>query len=384
MKNLTKKLLACALVLPALLTACGGGGGSSGGASSSLVSAVMSPGSRTNTVANYAAADLNGDGLEDVVVSGWNTDVLTAYVYIFIQNSDGTLTDKTSNLLANNVIEGSQRVLISDFDSDGHVDIFIPGFGDGTQIYGAHSVMFWGSTGQYVREDWTDRNAAHGACIADLNNDGKTDLLVAGTSYSNSVGGVYINNGNRHFTLNTTTLPSSYFEACASINTGSSNVVYFAGGNATSGYRDTIATIDYSLNTTSLGLQVNNALDSIDVVVADLNADGQKEFVVSLNGINVPDPGPRELISTSGVVLSTLETKRSGFYGRALTTSMVFFSGDTNNASVFSGLTKYKPASFTDMASSTQGFMDAFVYQNSQGKIYMLELLNGVYKTREM
>ncbi len=156
----------------------------------------MSIGSHTNQVATYAAGDLNGDGLEDVVVSGWNADAATAYVYIFTQNTDGTLTDKTSQLLANNVIEGSNRIEIADFDADGHMDIFIPGFRDGLRIYGAHSVMFWGATGQYVREDWADVNSAHGACIADMNNDGKPDLLVGGAAYNdNAVGGVYINNG---------------------------------------------------------------------------------------------------------------------------------------------------------------------------------------------
>lgn len=373
-----------------MLAACGGGGGGSAGTTApqatQTISTVMSVGSHINQVATYAAGDLNGDGLEDVVVSGWNADAATAYVYIFTQNTDGTLTDKTSQLLANNVIEGSQRVLIGDFDVDGHVDIFIPGFGDGTRIYGAHSVMFWGATGQYVREDWADVNSAHGACIADMNNDGKPDLLVGGAAYNdNAVGGVYINNGNRQFTLNTTVLPNNDFEACAVIKTSTTNVVYFAGGNSVTGYRDNITTYDFSLNATStIGMQSDNTLDTIDVVIADLNGDGQSEFVLSVNGINVPDAGPRKTLTSSGTAVATLESKRSGFYGRALSNTSVFFSGDTNNASVFQGQTKYKPTAFTDMAVGTQSFMDAFVYQNAQGKLYMLELLNGVYKTREM
>ena len=183
------------ILLTLVLTACGGGGGGGGASPATPVSSLSTVAHITNanTVNNITAADLNGDGLEDIVVSGWNYDVLTAYVYIFIQNADGSLTDKTHDLLSNNVIEGSQRILVADFDSDGHIDIFVPGFGDGSQIYAAHSIMFWGSSGQYIREVWSDKNAAHGACIGDLNNDGKMDILAAGGGFSGGdVGGMRI------------------------------------------------------------------------------------------------------------------------------------------------------------------------------------------------
>jgi hypothetical protein len=118
------------VIATSLIVGCGGGGGGSagGGTPSPQISSVMNIGSHTNQVTTYAAGDLNGDGLEDVVVSGWNVDSTTAYVYVMLQNSDGTLTDKTSQLLANNVIEGSQRILIGDFDADGHVDRTCPNF----------------------------------------------------------------------------------------------------------------------------------------------------------------------------------------------------------------------------------------------------------------
>jgi hypothetical protein len=383
------RTVATLVIATLLIVGCGGGGGGSAGGGSPTpstpqVSSVMNIGSHVNQVATYAAGDLNGDGLEDVVVSGWNSDVATAYVYIMMQNSDGTLTDRTSQLLANNVVEGSQKILIGDFDSDGHVDIFIPGFGDGSRIYGAHSVMFWGSSSQYVREDWTDVNSAHGACIADMNNDGKPDLLVAGSSFNdNAVGGVYLNNGNRHFTLNTTALPSSYFTACAVIANGNSNTIYFSNAHAVAGYADVISTFDFSLNTlASVPLQ-NQAVDTIDAMVADLDGNGQKDFVLSVDTSNTT--GERIIVSITGATVATVESgKYSTYYARALSNTSVFFAGDTNNASVFNGLTKYKASSFADMAASTQSFIDAFVYQNAQGKLYMLELLNGVYKTREM
>jgi hypothetical protein len=340
-----------------------------------------------------AVADLNGDGLDDVVVSGWTFDVSTTNIFIFIQNADGSLTDKTSTLITNNVIGGSQRVLIADFDQDGHNDIFIPGFGDGSRIYGRHSVMFWGGA-TFTRQDWTDVNAAHGACMGDVNNDGKMDLLVAGggASQENDVGGVYINNGARSFTLNTTMLAHNYFATCAVIKEASSSTIYLGNNDIVAGYRDAIVAYDFNLNTLStLGLQSNTTLDTVNAIAADINNDGHLDFVISQNGINVPDPGPRAyLLYTSANTYAapvTLESARSGFYDRALTingTPSIFFSGDVNNASVFVGTTKYKANDFTAMNNSNSANV-AEVYQNAvNGNIYMLELINGTFYTQEM
>ena len=368
------------LLLTLVLTACGGGGGGSGTASSaaSVRSTVLST-IRTNTVYTEAVGDLNGDGLDDVVVSGWNSDSATAYVYVFIQNSDGTLTDRTS-LLPNNVIAGSQRVLIADFDSDGHMDIFIPGFGDGSAMTRQNSVMFWGSSGSYIRNDWTDNSMAHGACIGDINNDGRTDILIAGS-------GAWINNGGRAFTLNNI-FTNNYFTACAVVKEATSSTVYLANNNSVAGYRDAIVVYDFSLTAISnTGYQSDNNYDTIDVVAADLTGDGNKDFVISLNGIAINATGPRQVLAYTGAntysYSTTLGSGRSLYYAHRLTINgadSVFFSGDAQNASVYRGSTQYRSSMF-----SGNSFDPVNVYQNtSNGKMYMLQLTNGTFYTQEI
>ena len=69
------------LVIPALavaLTGCGGGGGAGSGGSAiqaiSLIPTVISQYKNeinSGTVFNSTVADLNGDGLDDIVLSGW-------------------------------------------------------------------------------------------------------------------------------------------------------------------------------------------------------------------------------------------------------------------------------------------------------------------------
>jgi hypothetical protein len=375
------------ILLTLVLTACGGGPGGSGGAGGSAASGgailVASIGSQTNLVYNEAVGDINGDGLEDVVVSGWNSDSPTAYLHVYTQNSNGTLSDQTSTLLSNNVIKGSQRVLIADFNRDGHTDIFVPGFRDGSAIVPANSVMFWGTGGQLRREDWTDASEAHGACIADLNADGNVDMLVAGS-------GVFINNGSS-FTLNTTMLANNYFEACAVIAEGATNTIYLANNNSVAGFKDAIAVYDHTLTLVSAtGYQADANFDTIDVVAADLTGDGHKDFVISINGVAINAPGPREVLAYAGPntysYSNTLETARSLYYGRELQingTDSVFFSGDSSNASVYMGTTKYKPNDIVAMGGNA--YNPVIVYQNSStNKTYMLELVNNSFYTQEM
>lgn len=388
-----------------IITACGGGGGSTVSTPPtppiSAIHTVMSPGNNFNGIPNITAADLNGDGLEDVVVSGWNPNVLTAYLFIFIQNSDGTLTDKTSELLANNVIEGSQRIEVADFDNDGHVDIFIPGFGDdaGTHLpgvtYTAHSIMFWGTSSQYVRDVWTDRNWAHGACIGDLNNDGKIDILAAGAGYSGGdVGGIYMNNGNRTFTLQpTTVLTDNGFASCAVIKEGTDSLIYLSNNKYIAGQlRSQIIKMDASLAITAQTWLPYDSYDPIDVIATDMNGDGKKDLIVIKNDSAVTLPGPTLIYTNNGdstfTVTSTLPLTRSAFYGRALTidgTPSFFISGDRDNAMVYKGTTRYKSTAFTDMSAGSINAGVVALYQNATlGKTYILQMIDNVFKTREL
>lgn len=372
------------ILLTLVLTACGGGGGGGTATSNASITTKTAVLTLPNTNGFYteAVGDLNGDGLEDVVVSGWTMNSTTAYVYVFMQNADGTLTNRTS-LLPNNVVAGSQRVLLADFDADGYVDIFIPGFGEGAGgMTSQNSVMFWGGTGSYTRTDWTDASMAHGACTGDLNNDGKIDLLLAGS-------GAWINNGARAFTK-TNILTNNYFTACAVVKEATSSTVYLAQNSSVAGFKDAITVYDFSLNLiSSTGYQADASYDTIDVVVADLTGDGNKDLVLSLNGTTVNGSGPRQILARTGAntyaYSSALESRRSAYYGRQLViggTDSVLFGGDADNISLYKGTTKLYSGAFSTMAT----YGDAGnVYQNtSNGKLYMLQLINGTFYTQEM
>jgi hypothetical protein len=144
-----------------------------------------------------ATADLNGDGNADLVVVG---DGPSAYVTVLLGNGNGTFSSKTRFLADAYPI----AVTIADLNGDGHPDLAIAnsnndqtangyvsiytGKGDGTFTAGAH--YFAG------KHPW-------GVSAGDLNGDGHIDLVVADDNNTGGNNTLYIllNNGDGTFHL---------------------------------------------------------------------------------------------------------------------------------------------------------------------------------------
>jgi hypothetical protein len=393
------------VVLAVTLLACGGGGGGSTASPSTPSSQQTSAAAETsitiassNTSYNTATGDLNGDGLDDVVVSGWNYDSSTAYIWVLIQNANGTLSDQTSTLLPVNTTHGGQHVFIADFDNDGKNDIFVPGFIDGSTIVPTTSVMFWNNGTTYSQQQFTEQVAAHGACLDDINGDGKMDILAAGY-FGASV--LYINNGNRSFTTDTTTLNNNWFATCGVIHQANGDINILMGNNRNlAGYTSVIAVYDSNLQFKNyVGINTAAGEDFINSAVFDANGDGHKDFVMALSN-NYPTLPSRRVLQNSGVNTyidgQQLDTLGSEYFTLVTTlpdgTPAVFLPETGSGSRLYyvnnGTMVAYKPTAFADMAGTNRVLITS-VYKNSTtGKIYMLQLLNdgnnSTFKTREM
>lgn len=375
------------------------------------------------TVPSLATGDLDGDGLEDVVVGGWNSDSDTSYILIFIQQADGTLVDKTSQWLKSNVYGGSHHVFIADFDGDGRNDVFLPGFGDGQKEYARHSVVLWNSAGAFTRQDLSELTMSHGACLDDVNSDGRPDVLVGG-GIDGSVGGIYINNGNRSFTLNQTALrdvtANNFFSTCAVAHEPNGNIVAIFGNTSNvENYRNNVVVFDSKLNVLSnKGLNRIDAnrhsqdgSDLINTVPIDVNGDGHTDFVAVYNMLGpngsaafAGDLAARKVLlwSSAGtyVPAATLDNAFENMYYFSKTTiddaPAIFFSGSNNQAAIYQlingQLLPYKSQRFTDMAIKAGvpdpsqinfAIMCAIVYKN-KNDVFMLQNINGIWYTQKM
>lgn len=397
------------ILLTLVLSGCGGGGSGNSSVDNSTpvtgVTRVVKSTTEINLVNTMASGDLNNDGLEDVVIGGWVDDGShTAYISVFYQNPNGTLTEKTLDVLPSRTYQGSQVIFIADFDGDGRNDIVLPGFDDGAPQPRSNTVIFWNNSGQFIRQDLNDQVYAHGACYNDIDRDGDLDMIISSTN-----GGVYINNNNRTFTIQTSLIPTDYWDTCSVIhNSNNTFSVLLGDSHAVAGFKSGILTFDYNYNvvsSTGINVPVNNGFDFdvVNSVVADVNGDGNQDFIAVLNDFNPGVPGVKQAWINDGfgnfAPMTAFDTvNNNAYYSKVFFTeghTTILFgaiNGDVKLYQLINGVfVLYKQSVLDSLASAfglTQGNWNTghgTVYQNTvNGKVYVLQYINGNYYTKEL
>ncbi|HKR04225.1 MAG TPA: CRTAC1 family protein [Bacteroidia bacterium] len=147
--------------------------------------------------------DFNGDGYLDIMASSWN---LTDQVRFFINNGDGSFTDKTTEAgLAGET--GGLNMTHADYNNDGFPDIFILR-GGWMNTSGNQPKSLLKNMGNGKFEDVTveagiySEHPTQTASWADFNMDGFLDVFIgheSGDNFTNPCE-MYFNNGNGTFT----------------------------------------------------------------------------------------------------------------------------------------------------------------------------------------
>ena len=186
------------------------------------------------------AGDVNGDGIDDVIVGDYTANTDTGAVYVFLGSASGIASGTASSAAATlggdatNEEFGFSAAGAGDVNGDGYADIVVGSFAYGATFNGAAFVFLGGPSGIASGGPATaaaallsDANrAGFGTRIAggDVNGDGYSDVVITAAGYSGasaSEGAAFVFLGGPLGIPSTTTLASAYARLTGSqSNTG--------------------------------------------------------------------------------------------------------------------------------------------------------------------
>ena len=269
--------------------------------------------------------DFDGDGILDIATVSMPAGNTTGQLFIFKGDGTGLFTATTATPFA--VGNFPENIAVGDFNGDGKLDLAVSNFNDNSV-----SVMLGNGLGTGFTLSTINLavNAKpYGIVAVDLNNDGKLDLAVSETG--TNVIAVMTGNGN------------GTFNTAATYNTGSSPGVLVDGDFNGDGNRDLAVTNYNSGNVTFLlgtgtgtlqtpGQTVTTGGYPLGITASDFDSDGNSDVAVTnsldatvtilLNQIQDVSSAAFNLITVPGSGTHQIDAVYSGDS---------HFSGDTSN-----------------------------------------------------
>ena len=224
-----------------------------------------------------ALGDVTGDGKTDVVVSG---NQVNGYVTVMPGNGDGTFLGGTRS----QTFDESGPIALGDLNGDGKLDLVVDCAGSGNPNPAAKVSIFLNTGSGYgLRTDFLVGGLPGQIALADMNHDGRLDLIVCNRTSNVTI---YPGNGSGGFGAGNPypTNTDSYGLAVGDVN-GDGILDVVTANNGSSSVSVLLGAINGTL-VSSGNFPVGYG--PTDVQIADLNGDGRLDLAVSdYNGNSV-------------------------------------------------------------------------------------------------
>ncbi|MBN2695071.1 VCBS repeat-containing protein [bacterium] len=229
--------------------------------------------------------DINGDGFIDIFVMNYIDNKLNILLYI---NEDNSIFSEKSTEYLPETQFNSKSVLFADFDKNGYIDLFIPGWS------GKHKLFVNDGSGVFRATDYNklpqeSEYNFEKATAADINGDGLLDIYLSSKTYDQ----IYIQKDGTIFKNETTSYINTKNEYSLNAKFGdidADNCVDIFVTLKTGGFRlwhnDCDGHFfDYSSKIPLTELERNSV---ISTVFDDFNSNGISDLIIVKNGIETP------------------------------------------------------------------------------------------------
>jgi microcompartment protein CcmK/EutM len=248
-----------------------------------------------NSPTSVVAADMNGDGLPDLVVA--NSGSTTVSV-LFNTTAPGATTASFANQQTFATGNTPYAVVAADVNGDGRPDIVVANAGSATVSVLMNTTVPGATAASFASQQTYATGEAPGSvAVVDLNGDGLPDLIVADNT-SNSVS--VLVNTTAHVEATPAGVPAPVFTG-AVLATGTQPIAVAVADLNGDGKPDLVianyasGTVSVLLNTTAPGAMSPSfaaqqtfaaGSDPYSVAVADVNGDGLPDILVADSGSN--------------------------------------------------------------------------------------------------
>lgn len=236
----------------------------------------------TDSVVGLAVADLNNDGLPDIVVTGadWMNPAVVSFLF---QGSSGTLASEAT--YTGVTVYGGGEIHVADMSNDGMNDIVLQSGAKKLAVIKQISPGQFSATPDYYTVQTSYWSDFRSFALGDLNGDGKTDIAVADMGNS-SLLNIFLQDDSGHLTgpsVQTVSYSGQDEIHIADVNgDGLKDIIMITGGCDVEIMHQTAehtfhAMIDYGLPTsTSGGTHIHQAIS-----IGDVTGDGVPDIVTT-------------------------------------------------------------------------------------------------------